>query len=176
MSSEAIETLPALYLSGREVTAYRVNTPSFETRWLQRLAKDLPQAEVTYVSGLAVSGFMDYPSRSPLRAGNAEISRATGAIVINADAPSHEQTATLAHEWRHHWQVHRGWTLDGGALYARLMDLDLSDHERWGRYFTHSRSERDALSFELRVAPAPLAQEMLEAALAYQRRFAVAAP
>jgi hypothetical protein len=68
-----------------------------------------------------------------------------GIIVIG----EHEgAAATIAHEWRHHWQRHNGLDFDNVPLRP-----DLPYEENIRQYFRRSKSELDALLFERREAP-----------------------
>lgn len=64
----------------------------------------------------------------------------------------------LAHEWRHHWQLHAGWT-------GRQPPFDISA-DYWRevvRVFSFSPREHDALLFEFAICsrPDPWAEEWL---------------
>lgn len=132
----------------------RLKVPSLETNWLQRSEKWLPQPEVWVSDFETASGAYCYPgidTRGTVF--EAVYPTKAGAIVIvesqNEELGDFE--ATLAHEWRHHWQFWCGWKYDGnpGAL-ARL-----PYEQAIYCYFRSSRSEMDALLFERRVAPSP---------------------
>lgn len=124
-----------------------VRVPSLCTRWLQRLEKWLPQPLVVTVIGSAVGGQYWCPGR-PVQLGDHVVRGDRGVLVL--DEEHSVEPSVLAHEWRHHWQWHRGWRFDH-TPWHRVAGPDY--RHRIVTFFQSSRTERDALRFELRQAP-----------------------
>lgn len=73
-----------------------------------------------------------------------------GIIVVSTLYGSEVVAATLAHEWRHHWQWWSGIKFD----YVPWIGEEDYDSELRA-YFKRSSTERDALRFEMKKAQAP---------------------
>lgn len=81
------------------------------------------------------------------------VSFARGLIIINPNAAKNdfgeiEVAATIAHEWRHHWQA-----FNWGRSTAVEVDNRIPHKESMVKYFSASRFEADALRFELQHVP-----------------------
>lgn len=122
-----------------------------ELRWLRRYDRHLVVPEVVFVDGLKTEwgqecgGYYAPPEKRIFDIGGHEVDGRFGVIAVNSSEAG-SIPATLAHEWRHHWQWHRGIEFDHVAY-------DVSDYEASiGNYFRSSRTEMDALLFEHKVA------------------------
>lgn len=79
-----------------------------------------------------------------------------GVIIINLNY-TEEFESTLAHEWRHHWQLFHGFEYDGIDKYKN------NDYDKYIiNYFTKSKAEMDALRFEVKNSKThPYFEELL---------------
>jgi len=75
-----------------------------------------------------------------------------GLITINSSLDDIDIPATIAHEWRHHWQLFHGWTYDG---YVWESGFEKNYEENIFDYFTTSECEMDALRFEYKHGKIP---------------------
>lgn len=92
--------------------------------------------------------------RNTLFTGNITIFR-NGLIVVNVDADYVE--ATLAHEWRHHWQNY-----EFGTKYDHSPWKSTGNHKvDIQKYFRSSAREMDALLYEVKFSPTEINQEWL---------------
>jgi len=118
-----------------------------ELNWLAKSDKDILLPIVLFIDNYHAAG--EFFSPDP---GNEEIIYDAypldrGIIIVNTNEAI---SATLAHEWRHAWQHHRGIEYDGVGLnkYASL-----SYEQQIIKYFKSSRCEMDALLFEVKKSP-----------------------
>lgn len=72
-----------------------------------------------------------------------------GIIVISTEQ-GEDIDATLAHEYRHHWQFVNGWRYDGIGRWANVPGQNYE--EKIINYFMQSRSEMDAHLFSMKYA------------------------
>lgn len=132
-----------------------VKYPSLETRWIRPLFKQVTQPAVVldeYEEDY--SGIYYFPKREEICISGLNVPRDKGIIVVGAcDIEVCDFGATIAHEWRHHLQkVVFGWTYDG--IGWNNPPTDPKEYEqKLASYFTHSRSEADALRFQLKAEP-----------------------
>lgn len=103
--------------------------------------------------GVEVGGFYVSPRRDELEVGGRFYDLAGGLIVARCDS-------TVAHEWRHHWQWFHGWTYDGIGWPPKPYR---SYWDGIRRYFRESRSEMDALLYEVERVPVDSTLSWLEA-------------
>jgi hypothetical protein len=121
---------------------------SLELNWIRNEDKSLVLPTVVFAPLSSYSGYYVSP-----RAGEREIEGGFydlhfGLIVVSTLNPENV-AATLAHEWRHHWQACNGWVYDGIGWHSQSpANYDRAIKE----YFTRSRCEFDALRFEWRKA------------------------
>ncbi len=135
-----------------------VKYPSLETRWIRPLFKDVRQPLVVFNETPKYSGAYYKPHLGEAFIDGRFIPCDTGIIEISPASVGEPlgDGSTLAHEWRHHLQrTHFGWQFDG-ALWDVLEAEQLGYEESIRRYFRKSRTEADALGFQLRAAPCPL--------------------
>ena len=136
-----------------------VKYPSLETRWIRPLFKDVRQPLVVFNETPEYGGAYHKPHPGEAFIDGRFIPCDTGIIEISpaSNGEPSEVGSTIAHEWRHHLQrTYFAWEYDG-------IGWNVPEAERLGyeksirRYFRESRSEADALRFQLRASPSPLA-------------------
>lgn len=141
--------------------------PNRELNWIRRKAKDLPVPAIVLCHVTD-----DYPGAAACcwAAENDEyciggewIDFRKGAILIDPRHLTNRFTfeATLAHEWRHHWQ---NYNIAGRYIFP-VQTPGLSHKASMVEYFTTSPHEFDALTFESKYAPDEVNLERLEWAL-----------
>jgi hypothetical protein len=126
---------------------------SIEINWLRRFDRSLVVPEIVFHLGVAhngvgeCSGFYAHPGKYELLIDGRYVDAHFGIIVVGLDKRI-DIPGVLAHEWRHHWQLHNGFEWDH-------LKWDASRGWEAGirKYFRSSRSEMDALTFERKVAP-----------------------
>lgn len=123
-----------------------MSTKSLELNWVRGEDKSLLIPEVVFEPREDCGGYYLSPWKGEELIGGRFYDRRFGIIVVSSLWPDGIET-TLAHEWRHHWQECNGWRYDGIGWNS---PNDYEDSIR--DYFTRSRSEADALRFELRKA------------------------
>lgn len=136
---------------------------SLEVNWLRRFDRELVIPQVifspapTMRNGLPCSGFYLHPGKYEVGIDGLHYDGCFGIIVVSTNAPC-DIPSIMAHEWRHHWQKHRGIKYDGVEWSDPLAATDVG---AWiastKRYFRQSWCEFDALRFELSVAPSDIA-------------------
>lgn len=133
-----------------------MNARSLELNWLRRHDRSLVVPEVLFLpqpetnTGKSCGGFYAKPENQEWFIGGQFVDGRFGVIVIGTDDPELIPGA-IAHEWRHHWQLFNGMPLDSARQYegcfaGRTYEAGIKN------YFTHFKSERDALIFQSRVA------------------------
>lgn len=120
-----------------------------DLRWLARYDKAIPLPRLAYEPLDDAQGYFYSPQRDVVALNGREYDLARGLIVV--DPVSADIGSTLAHEWRHLWQFHRG---DQG----RSVSWDVCEQGRSYRdaiveFFRRTPAELDALLFEVRHAP-----------------------
>ena len=132
-----------------------------ELNWLARSDKDILLPEVVFVDDMDMdcSGFCMYPRKEEILIDGRYYSRSRGVIVIKSDDPCID--STLAHEWRHLWQVyHYGEREDGYAMWGS--ESHLSYKQQIVNYFKSDVIEMDALLFERKKASCEIIDEWYE--------------
>ena len=127
---------------------------SIDLSFLSRHAKDLPLPELVYHhDDEGRYGFYLPPFTRRWQIGDRDYAGKNGVIVVTT--PELVQ-ATLAHEWRHHWQFHN----KSRAFLHKLgtfggFDINSEDESDMGIrcYFRSSPMEFDALRYEVRRTP-----------------------
>ncbi len=121
-----------------------------ELRWLRHRDRHLVVPEVVFVDGLlhgenACSGYYVPPEKTLWDICGQEVDGRFGVIAVDTKDPD-LIPSTISHEWRHHWQ----WSND---IPFDHVPYDVSDYNASiHNYFRQSRTERDALLFEHKVA------------------------
>jgi hypothetical protein len=95
-------------------------------------------------------GYYLEPERTEYQIGDSFYDCIKGIIVISTLFDFVDLKHTIAHEYRHHWQFHKGWIYDGKGWNTPLEDYDYEDIIK--RYFNSSVCEMDALLFSIRTA------------------------
>lgn len=147
---------------------------SIDLRWLARRDKDLPVPTLVFETmgerfGRIQGGYYapDYkppdswsaewdeliPNKLMLFRSWKERSFANGLIFVDIEHSANIE-ATLAHEWRHHWQ-----TYNQPIKHYQPMNQQVNYRSRIVDFFNHNRHEADALRFELKLAPSNNARE-----------------
>ena len=127
---------------------------SLELNWVRNEDKSLVIPEVIFASVENIGGYYLEPEHREHFIGNRFVDGRFGVIVVSVFDQPFE--ATLSHEWRHHWQVCHGWEYDG-INWNSPADYDAGIRE----YFRRSRSELDALRFQVRHSRAAYHDEWL---------------
>lgn len=143
---------------------------SLELNWLSRYDKDLPLPEIVYspdnvdFHGRRCGGCYYSPERNEYLFGDVYVPFDNGVILVGAREPE-LMIGTLAHEWRHHWQLHRGLAKDGsGYNQEDFASLD-TYNAAIRKYFRTQPHEMDALRFQFKHAPDWCSQNMLDISL-----------
>lgn len=122
---------------------------SLETNWLRNFDRTIPIPEVMFYPLRGCAGKYYRPQETEmydLDGRPYEMHR--GVIVVSPKFEEHV-AANIAHEWRHHWQYHRGIKF---VIPKKDPQWDDDYELKLLQYFTSSRTELDALRFEYRVA------------------------
>ena len=115
-----------------------------ELNWLRKSDKDITLPLVILAEG-GYSGYYLHPYKNEELINNRFYPSDKGIIVLN---PEDANASTLAHEWRHHWQFWNGWEND-----STIFNYNKDRRKEIIRFFTESKSEMDALLFELDKYP-----------------------
>ncbi len=128
---------------------YQAKLPALEMRWLARHDKQMPTPTVIYVEGLVgAMGYYCPPWPWTQTVSGIEVPPSCGTILVDVRAGDEQAAATLAHEFRHHWQQWNGWRYDGvpwtpvASLPAWIAATQA--------FYRGSRCELDALRFQAR--------------------------
>lgn len=130
---------------------------SLEVNWLRRHDRTLVVPEVIFVAkpvlpcGKGCSGYYLEPGKYEVQIDGRHYDGCFGIIVAQTDLDPRNTVATLAHEWRHHWQRHNGLEFD-----HKPFSVDLPWEQAIRDYFRQSKSELDALRFEVEYAPSDI--------------------
>ena len=89
---------------------------SLEVNWLRRFDRSLVVPEVVYTptptsDGSEVGGYYVHPGKYEWMIDGKYYDGAFGILVVGT-MYGDDAVSTLAHEWRHHWQLHNGMTFD----------------------------------------------------------------
>ena len=125
---------------------------SIELGWIARRAKDLPLPNIVFTSKLPDCGGCYYkPQHGGVYVDLVRYDLSHGLIVIADDGDDHTGS-TIAHEWRHHWQLFNlgdckaiGW----GSVLASSVNYEAAIK----RYYRGSSTEMDALLFQHKYSP-----------------------
>lgn len=135
---------------------------SLEFNWLRRFDRSLVVPEIVFVhTPLAngtdeCGGFYQQPIDQEFLIGDKFVDAHFGLIVIGIAEPENI-AETIAHEWRHHWQLHNGMPFDNVRWQA-----DKPYEHAIREYFLRSKAEMDALLFSRKVAPNDMTLEWLD--------------
>jgi hypothetical protein len=135
---------------------------SLETNWLSHFDKSLVRPEVIYmhspeVRGEPVGGYYVQPADCEYFIDGQFYDARFGIIVAATKEGDEFCRSTVAHEWRHHWQLHNGIPFD-----HHEWKLVGSYDDCIRRYFRESQSELDALLFEHKVARCDGTEQMMD--------------
>lgn len=134
---------------------------SLEFNWLKKFDRSLVTPAIVFankphVEGQECGGYYVRPGKHEWFLDEKYYDCRFGLIVVSTDWES--PAATIAHEWRHHWQLHNGIEFDDKPFDASL---------KWcaavRKYFRESRSEMDALLFEARAVRLGEHEQMMDA-------------
>lgn len=122
---------------------------SADLYWLSRRDKDLPLPTLLFAASPGGGGGCCYqPWPYPVTIGGREYDCRNGLIVVDWEQ-SCSIEATLAHEWRHHWQHYK----DPVKVVTRWSLIPSHDYKSAiVGFFRANRWERDALRNELKLA------------------------
>jgi hypothetical protein len=133
-----------------------VTTTSLELNWLARHDKELPLPEIVFspnnedASGRRVGGCYYLPAKREFLFGDVYVPLDHGVILVGCESPE-TIAGTIAHEWRHHWQTHRGI-----KLASQYNAEDFASWDTYGkairRYFRNQSHEMDALLYQHKKA------------------------
>jgi hypothetical protein len=119
---------------------------SLELNWIRNCDKSLVIPEITFEPIEEYGGEYLPPDNCEVLVNDRWIDSRYGIIVISSLYPENIEI-NIAHEWRHHWQVHHGWR-DRGKDWSRIVQ-EIPDYDkRIVHYFTTFPTEMDALCFE----------------------------
>ena len=126
---------------------------SIGLNWLRRINRHLPSPTliITDDTGKGTGGFYVAPYQKDHDHHGVHVpaSRNGTIVCMNFSHTYWDHAATIAHEWRHHYQYWRGQK----PIISQLKRQDETYEEHIARYFSTSATELDALQFECVVAP-----------------------
>lgn len=130
---------------------------SIELHWLSKRDRTLPLPNLIYTKTF-VGGYYcrPDPTREVYDDDGIPHDCRNGLIVISTEFEG--DVATLAHEWRHHYQFYHGIELNS----IGWINDDRSYKEKIIEYFLSSTSEMDAFRFQLSLAPPVEIEEWVE--------------
>lgn len=131
-----------------------------DLNWLRGIDKEISLPKVVYFESYDYGGIYFHPMDEEIYVEGVYYDCKKGIIIVNTlEREDREVSATLAHEWRHHWQKVNGWKYDGIGWYSD----EYSDYKADViEYYTKSISEFDALLFEKKKTKADYASEWYE--------------
>lgn len=121
---------------------------SLELNWIRNCDKSLLMPDVIFTKDQRYGGYYLHPYPGEAYIDGHFYTMETGIIVI-AEAWPENIASTIAHEWRHHWQMMHGWKFDHIGWDSTLPNYE----EQLRAYVRKSRSEADAVRFQFKVAP-----------------------
>ena len=128
-----------------------------ELNWLAKSDKDILLPVVVFEE-IKTAGVCMFPVREEKLIGERYYPRDRGIIVIHPDHPG--VASTLAHEWRHLWQVYNlGWP-DECSWWDS--ESSLSYKQQIIEFFTSDVRETDALLFERKKATCEVIEQWYE--------------
>lgn len=131
---------------------------SIELGWLNRRDKDLPLPQFTFVPNLkGCGGYYARPDRRVHFVNERGLSLRNGLIVCGQHTDTLEVANTIAHEWRHHWQLFHVGLKDSPTQFDTSVDYHLAIKK-----FFKDRLELDALLFSHHIAPSPTSAYWME--------------
>jgi len=113
-------------------------------RHMARPDKQIILPPVIVVESFHMGGMYCAPEKKEIMLQGKHYSLVKGLIVLVC-IPGGDLDASLAHEYRHHWQIMNGWKFDG----REYNNPNQSYKQNIIRYFLSSRSEMDAHLFSL---------------------------
>lgn len=132
---------------------------SIDLNWISRKNKQTTLPKLVYIeSHSEYGGFYVRPDYYPFVYEGKEIPSDKGILFVVDDCTT---KATIAHEWRHHWQTLNGWKLEYDNFNYVFSDSDIYKKEII-RYFKENIHEMDALIFENKYAKDYLNEERIE--------------
>lgn len=135
-------------------------TVSLEINWIRKYDKSLPLPELVFCNTWDIGGGYYRPTDAKvLHFNQRTIDNKHGTILINPDFPDNFESV-IAHEWRHHWQYHKGLR---NPLDYTLWNPSGDWKSDVFHYFTEDRFEFDALMFERKFAPSDLNEQFWDA-------------
>lgn len=149
-----------------------------ELRWLTKKYKSLPSPKLvidSFSSG-DFNGFVGMyipPGSSDYINSNYElIKNVSGLILVDEDSLDLDYLATVAHEFRHHWQYCKNFNMDGYQPYSWYTSM-MKNLPKWRSLVVYSSSdiELDALEFELKMWPTEDRHVIYKACLDYRSKF-----
>lgn len=118
---------------------------SLELNWIRNVDKSLVIPEVVFSSLDWAGGQCFPPCRDEVCIDGKYYDLKYGLIEISIRFGDYE--STLAHEWRHHWQICNGWVYNHEFLWPKTFyNHDYNDMIL--KYFTLNSHEMDALRFQ----------------------------
>jgi hypothetical protein len=117
---------------------------SLELNWIRNVDKSLVIPEVVFSYDNKISGRYYDPSKDEIEIDGSYYDLDFGLIEISVYSSDIE--STLAHEWRHHWQVCNGWNTD--YIFKWPLNCCYEYDKCIFKYFTENKHELDALKFE----------------------------
>lgn len=126
-----------------------IRYPSLELNWLPNsVKKGLPIPPLAVTDEEEYSGLFYHPKEGEYLYG---VSLDKGLIVVSSYCALFE--STIAHEYRHFWQLYNGKLGPGNDHWMELFQSEDTYKEAIIGYFTTQADEMDALCFERKLAP-----------------------
>ena len=143
---------------------HEVRHPTLELDWLPlSLRKGLDRVRIAITGATDVGGryWCRMYAAEPVLTDFGFDRREAAVIEVGARA----QPGTLAHEFRHHWQMSNGLFQPFSSVWKPRDGTDESYWNEIKRFFSTYPEERDALLFEVRHAPDAVTEEWMDAML-----------
>ncbi len=133
------------------MTHHRIKHPSLELNWLPNsIRKGIPTPRLVVTDSNDYSGVFYHPTED-CEIFDMPLDKAP--VIAISSTHDHFHSA-VAHEFRHHWQLHNGLLGEGNGHWLHLFKSWKTYQRAIVAYFKTQPHEMDALRFERKVAPA----------------------
>ena len=117
-----------------------------ELNWLRGRDNDIPLPKIVIVNNYIYAGAYFHPRNDYVYNNGRIVDLKKGLIAICSELD--DPGSTIAHEWRHHWQFFNGIDFDNIQF-----DHDKCYKNETIKYYCNSKTEMDALLFEIKMYP-----------------------
>jgi hypothetical protein len=137
-----------------------------ELNWLRKGHKEIDLPEVIYISPkIGYSAAYYRPVKEEIFIEGRYYNREKGIIVLVDNRREEDKgfASSIAHEWRHHWQFHKGFLLPLSAKRPYDPEKAAENYKREIiQFFKQNSDEMDALLFSVRKVPCDYELEWIE--------------